>query len=938
MSVKIVEWELPYTWGIAIEVTRQKVINLLLRAENNLLHVNSDNRLYCDLQIPAWKAPTDTFEVWVTTGIVNQVDWWPQSWLLLRYQTPGGAYAQWLKGNDGKLYYDPGTWTFKLVYYWEDVDALINQLRSEISAVWYSWEYDDLLNRPWIVHLSFSEEQNEWIIEGTMKDNCMVMITPFNGEVPATISVDQVAYTILGNEWTTKKIYWSEPLVWIFQPDTENHINYISTFERKYDTALSDTSENAVQNKVVKTALDAKANTADLAPVATTWDYDDLINKPTIGDGALVIQKNGTTVASTSANATTATTANIIVPEAVDNLTSTSTTDPLSANMWKVLNERLQIVEARWRFLSLWNCATWLPVTNPDENPYVYKAWDYYIVNNIAASWWTNYKPSWASYVRGVASTTVDTNPELEYWDMYVYDWSSWIWQENTQKTIAFANIAWDAYDNINLAWHLNDKQDKLIAWNNITIDADWKTINATNTTYSTATSTTAWLVKLWDDTVQTEAPQSVSSTANRTYAVQVDSNGKAMVNVPWTTPTAWDWITITNNVISADWLVFISYWISTWQDFEAAYSKNAVVYCRASSNTNPATWDQTRLAFMAYINNPVITSATEVEFQYYRSLATKSASQQWDQVFVYKLNKTSWWSVQIRECATKIAAWTNMTANYNNWVLTLNATWGGSTYSAWDGIDINANDEISVDVTDIIGTWLSEDSSNNIIIDTSVVATKTDLSGKQDKATSWNGAPATTPTYVWQEYVDTTNHKFYIAEWTTASTDWKEVWWANYQAWTWITINNNTIAVDNTIATTTDVNTKTFTITWLTWQSNLDAMTAAYDWFSAWKMPILSYMNRALTFYAWNSWTWEFRFTDNYMTPNGVVFQHIVTGTVSSWVVTTITESTTQAQVWIVASTAWGTTSTATQIWVWDDYTYQQIGNYDPATLYFVF
>ena len=42
----------------------------------------------------------------------------------------------------------------------------------------------------------------------------------------------------------------------------------------------------------------------------------------------------------------------------------------------------------------------------------------------------------------------------------------------------------------------------------------------------------------------------------------------------------------------------------------------------------------------MAYVNNA--TSPTEVEFQYYRSMSSHSASQQGDQVFVYKLTKTN--------------------------------------------------------------------------------------------------------------------------------------------------------------------------------------------------------------------------------------------------------------------------------------------------------
>ena len=77
--------------------------------------------------------------------------------------------------------------------------------------------------------------------------------------------------------------------------------------------------------------------------------------------------------------------------------------------------------------------------------------------------------------------------------------------------------------------------------------------------------------------------------------------------------------------------MTILSYGNSTWQDFITAYTKKHVVYCRASSNSNPATGSQTRLAFMAYVNNA--NSPTEVEFQYYRSVNTHTASQQGDQV-----------------------------------------------------------------------------------------------------------------------------------------------------------------------------------------------------------------------------------------------------------------------------------------------------------------
>lgn len=62
------------------------------------------------------------------------------------------------------------------------------------------------------------------------------------------------------------------------------------------------------------TALNAKANSADLATVATSGDYDDLTDKPTIGNATLTIQKNGTSAGTFTANATSNKTINITVP------------------------------------------------------------------------------------------------------------------------------------------------------------------------------------------------------------------------------------------------------------------------------------------------------------------------------------------------------------------------------------------------------------------------------------------------------------------------------------------------------------------------------------------------------------------------------------------------------------------------------------------------
>lgn len=137
------------------------------------------------------------------------------------------------------------------------------------------------------------------------------------------------------------------------------------------DTALSTSSTNPVQNKVVKGALDLKADTSSLSTVATTGDYDDLVDKPNLAtvattgdyddlsdkpviDSALsntstnalqnkTIYSWLTVKADKSSLATVATTGDyddlMNKLEVVDDLTSTDTGNPLSAKQGKTLND-----------------------------------------------------------------------------------------------------------------------------------------------------------------------------------------------------------------------------------------------------------------------------------------------------------------------------------------------------------------------------------------------------------------------------------------------------------------------------------------------------------------------------------------------------------------------------------------------------------------------
>lgn len=92
------------------------------------------------------------------------------------------------------------------------------------------------------------------------------------------------------------------------------------------DSALSSTSTNPVQNKVINTALGTKQNTisssnklaaslvSGLSTVATSGSYNDLSNKPTIptvNNGTLTIQTEGTSKGTFTANQSGNTTINI---------------------------------------------------------------------------------------------------------------------------------------------------------------------------------------------------------------------------------------------------------------------------------------------------------------------------------------------------------------------------------------------------------------------------------------------------------------------------------------------------------------------------------------------------------------------------------------------------------------------------------------------------
>ena len=170
-----------------------------------------------------------------------------------------------------------------------------------------------------------------------------------------------------------------------------------------------------------------------------------------------------------------------------------------------------------------------------------------------------------------------------------------------------------------------------------------------------------------------TNAPAggAVASVNGQTGAVVLDADDVGALPDSTTIPSKTSDLVNDSGFITGMYIA--SYGHSTYAEVLAAYKANKVVYCRASSSNPPSSGSQNRMAFLAYVSDP--TTPTEFEFQYYRSVATHSDSQQGDQVFVYKLNSSTGWSVTTREAYTKISPSTGLSKSYSSGTLTVSVT-----------------------------------------------------------------------------------------------------------------------------------------------------------------------------------------------------------------------------------------------------------------------
>lgn len=175
---------------------------------------------------------------------------------------------------------------------------------------------------------------------------------------------------------------------------------------------------------------------------------------------------------------------------------------PWSPATKKYVDDAVANLMAMWKFLSLWNCATWQPISFPLDTPYTYHTGDYFMVETVDST--TNYKPNGSSYT-GTASTTIDSD-EVAKWDFYVYDGTTWLLATNHWKTVSFANLAGQPSDNTALSNALSLKQDTLTAWTWIAI-----TSNTISNSGVTSVNSSTWDVTVQDTLVNQSNIKSVN-------------------------------------------------------------------------------------------------------------------------------------------------------------------------------------------------------------------------------------------------------------------------------------------------------------------------------------------------------------------------------------------------------------------------------------------
>ena len=223
------------------------------------------------------------------------------------------------------------------------------------------------------------------------------------------------------------------------------------------------------QIKDLAATINAKANSSDLALVATTGDYGDLLNTPTIptvNDSTITIQKNSTTVDSFTTNAASNKTINITVPVTASDVNALPDSTKYGASITMSIDSSTYVLTTTLKDQDGNTLGTAQTVDLPLETMVVSGSYDAQTKKIIL---------------------TLQSGSTIEF---SVADLVSGLQTEITSQNMLDADLVDDSTSTNKFvtasdktAW--NGKQNTIVAGTNIQIAADGVTISATDTTYS---------------------------------------------------------------------------------------------------------------------------------------------------------------------------------------------------------------------------------------------------------------------------------------------------------------------------------------------------------------------------------------------------------------------------------------------------------------------